>query len=525
MGRQYILIRKSDGRTLSVLLLFVAAALALSACGPETLVVGLEPTPTPTPLPTPVVRSYVNNEYGFTFRYPETWTLEEEPHLVKLSQGTLMLNIAYGWASNPGFSPMGGRTGMPAGDFIYGDKVFFLDRAIPAQVLEYERRDKMVLYGGTGLMDVGDLVFSMWLEDTGGTPYEELNIPKALQAEAKAILESFERSTAEGQPVVATPTPAPDVDKDLNTYVNEAYELAFVYPTTWELEEGPPEPEASGTESPAGVRLTKGSLRLAIEFKFDTETTVLGPRGRPAGEIEERGPVMVLGREVPKQVVVYEGKVKSVFLRDRFDALELYVQLDGAVGDETEYEAIDIPESAASAMGAILGSLTRTGEHMGTGRNTLTYENAAHRFSFQYPASWRVEEVTGEIVEEGVRLADSVILTRDEFAIVVQFQRKSDPAQIAWGGDDVPGGMGYAEATLGERVTLLGEETYRYVWMVDGGLKAVEVNTHGKSADLILSITLADGSVRLIQDDEAASIPDSAIAALDQVINSFAVSE
>ncbi|MGD2166234.1 MAG: hypothetical protein PVH50_11990, partial [Anaerolineae bacterium] len=88
MGRQYILIRKSDGRTLSVLLLFVAAALALSACGPETLVVGLEPTPTPTPLPTPVVRSYVNNEYGFTFRYPETWTLEEEPHLVKLSQGT-----------------------------------------------------------------------------------------------------------------------------------------------------------------------------------------------------------------------------------------------------------------------------------------------------------------------------------------------------------------------------------------------------------------------------------------------------
>ena len=77
--------------------------------------------------------SYTNEEYGFTFRYPDVWTLTEEPHLVRLSRGTMSLSIAHGWASNPAFSPMGGRTGMPAGDF-HGGKVFFLMPGIESYV-------------------------------------------------------------------------------------------------------------------------------------------------------------------------------------------------------------------------------------------------------------------------------------------------------------------------------------------------------------------------------------------------------
>jgi DNA transposition AAA+ family ATPase len=51
------------------------------------------------------------------------------------------------------------------------------------------------------------------------------------------------------------------------------------------------------------------------------------------------------------------------------------------------------------------------------------------------------------------------------------------------------------------------------------------VNTTGKMQDLMLSITMADGSVRLIQDDEAEALPESALAALDQVLASFTVGE
>jgi hypothetical protein len=511
-----------------MLFLFVVMALPLTACGPGTLVVGLEPTPTATPLPTPVVRSYVSHEYGFTFRYPETWTLAEEPHLVTLSQGSLVLSIQHGWASNPGFSPMRGRTGMPAGDFIYGGKVFFLDRVIPAQVLEYERKDKMVLYGETGLVEAGDLLFSIWLESVDGASYSELDIPKDVQADAKEILESFARIAATGKPPAPTPTPAPSVEKDLITYVNDDYGLAFIYPSGWELEEIPARQEVPGGASATTVHLTRDIVRLAIQFKRAEEATVLGPSSRPAGAIEERGTVMVFGREIPRQVLVYEGKVKSVFLGDRFDDLELYVQLDGGVGSQPGYEAIDISESEQSAMEAILSSLTHTSELPSSGLDTSTYENTSYGFSFQYPASWTVGEVTGETVNTGSqvsRLADAVILSQDPFRIVVQYQRKSDPAQIAWGGSLVPGGLGYAESTLGDRVTLLGETTYKHVWAYDGGTKAIEVNTTGKNADLVLSITLGDCTVGVIQDPAAATIPESAMAALDQVLSTFTAAQ
>jgi hypothetical protein len=508
-------------------------ALALTACGPQTLVVGIEPTPTPTPLPTPVVRSYVNDEYGFTFRYPETWTLADEPHLVELSQGTLVLRIAYGWASNPGFRPMGGRTGLPAGDLIYGGKISFLERTIPAHVLTYERKDKMVLYGETGLVEVDDLAFSIWVEDVDSAGYNELDIPGDLRAQATEILASFQRIEATGRPQTPTVTPAPgleqgaapDAENNQIIYVNDEYQFTFIYPPSWELEQIPAGQDVPGGTSANAIHLTSDSLRLEIQFKRLGEPAVLGPGGRPAGEIEERGTVMVLGRQIPRQVLVHEGKVKSVFLGDRFDDLELYVQLGCDAGAETAYEAVDIPESAQSAMEAILNSLHCTGELKSFGPDTLTYESASYGFSFQYPASWTVEEIAGETVEDGVKLADAVTVRQGKFAIVVQYQRKSDPAQIAWGGSIVPGGLGYGEASLGDQVTLLGEETHKHVWADDGGTKAIAVSTTGKSADLILSITLADSSVRVIQDAEAETLPESAIAALDQILSSFAVTQ
>jgi hypothetical protein len=509
----------------SIPFVFALVALALTACGPETLVVGLEPTPTATPLPTPVIRQYANNEHGFAFRYPETWTLAEDPHLVQLRHGTLILSIAHGWASSPGFSPMGGRTGMPAGDFIYGGKVFFLDQVIPARILQFERQDKMVLYGETGLVEVGDLVFSMWLEDLDSANYPELDIPKELQAEATEILESFERIDPTGKPPAPTPPPAPITEKDLITYVNDDYQLAFIYPSDWELEEVPGGQEVAGGESAGTVHLTKGTLRLAIQFKRTGDPTVLGPSSRPAGEIEERGTVMVLGREIARQVLVFEGQDKSVFLGDRFDDLELYVQLDDGYGVQIDYEAIQIPESAQSAMDAILGSLTRTGEPASQAPDTATYKNATYGFSFQYPATWTVEEVEGGTVDTGAemaKLADAVILRKGKLSIVVQYLRKSDPDQIAWGGRHQPIDLGFGDAVLGDRVTVLGVETHKRIWSYNDGIKAVFVEVVADAADLVLQITLGDTSGVSIRDPEAETISQPAMAALDQILSSLA---
>jgi Tol biopolymer transport system component len=337
----------------------------------------------------------------------------------------------------------------------------------------------------------------------------------------------------DGEPTSLAPTatpaaeqvPTPSAEKDLLTYVNDDYQFAFIYPASWELEEIPVGRQVPGGASANAIHLTKDDLRIEIQYKRVGEAAVLGASGRPAGEVEAGDSVTVLGHDVSKRVLVHDGVVKSVFLRGRFDDLELCVQLDGGLGGETAYESIDIPDSAQSALDAILSSLHRTGELKSFGPDALTHENATHGFSFQYPASWTVEEVVGEIVEDDVKLADAVVLRQGAFAIVVQHQFKSDPAQIAWGGDFVPGGLGYAEATLGAPVTLLGEETHKNVWAYDGGVKAVEVNTTGKYADLILSITLADTSARFIQDAEAATIPEFAIGALDQVLSSFTVTQ
>jgi hypothetical protein len=501
----------------------VLVALTLSACGPETLVVGLESTPTPTPLPTPVVQHYTNEEYGFTFRYPETWSVAEEAQLVQLSQDVLTLNIAYGWASSPGFSPMGGRTGMPAGDLIYGDRIRFLGQVIPAQVLQYERKDKAVFYGETGLVTVDDLVFSIWLEDVGSLAYDELDITKDVQAEAKEILESFERVDATGEPPEPTLTRTPIVEKDLTTYVNEDYGLALIYPPTWELEEIPAGEQAPN--SATAVHLTWDALRLTIQFKYVGEETVLGPGSRPAGEIEESGSVTVMGRQIAKQALVYQGKVKSVFLGDRFDDLELYVQLDGGVGTETDYEAIEITESAQSEMEAILGGMTRTGEGkpMPPQINVLTYENADDGFSFQYPTTWALEEVAGATMEDGVKIADAVILVQDTFNLIVQYQRKSDPTPVAWGGGLLPADMGYQESVLSDPVTVVGVETHERIWTYDEGVKAVLVDVVNPTSDLVFQISLTDGSARSIKDAGAKTIPDAAMAALDQALASLTV--
>ena len=228
----------------STTLVLIALAALLSACGRSVSLAGVEvgivptetpiptatpvPTPTLTPTPAPALESYANGEYGFAFEYLAHWTLVEEPHAITLSQGTLALRIGYR-RPEESVDITGGRSGMPAGDLIYSDKTRFLDTVIPAHTLEYQRKAKAVFYGESGPIEAGDLVFVLWLEDLDGRKYEELDLSKELQAEAKAILESFRRVEAAGQPPAPSPTPAPSPvvqgTRPLNQYIN--YQVGF----------------------------------------------------------------------------------------------------------------------------------------------------------------------------------------------------------------------------------------------------------------------------------------------------------
>lgn len=147
--------------------------------------VGIEPTPTPHAL------TYTNEAYGFAFDYPETWTLAEEDHGVILKKGANRLGVHFRWVDED-VDPYFGRTGMPGGDLLYADKFDFLGQVIPAHELFFEEKTKAVLYGETGMIESGDLVFMIVLEDLE-TAYPEVDLSEEVIEESRAILESFVR--------------------------------------------------------------------------------------------------------------------------------------------------------------------------------------------------------------------------------------------------------------------------------------------------------------------------------------------
>ena len=98
----------------------------------------------PAPLPPEDWASYVNTDYGFAFRYPSTWALEEVPAWedergkwapsVKLSQGTLTLVVGYMRITEDVFIEGGGA----AGDVVPRGSVTFLGQELRRRVLVFE---------------------------------------------------------------------------------------------------------------------------------------------------------------------------------------------------------------------------------------------------------------------------------------------------------------------------------------------------------------------------------------------------
>jgi putative hemolysin len=141
--------------------------------------------------------TYTNDVYGFTFRYPASWTLEEVPaedtpgegglhgNSVQLHQGSLMLYIGYRWATE---DVLLGGTGLPAGDLESRGTVTFLGTELEKTVLVYEGKVKGMYYGVT---EVGDLVFAIRLDDFSLIDYGDVDIPDATQIEVNEILGSF----------------------------------------------------------------------------------------------------------------------------------------------------------------------------------------------------------------------------------------------------------------------------------------------------------------------------------------------
>jgi hypothetical protein len=154
-----------------------------------------------------------------------------------------------------------------------------------------------------------------------------------------------------------------------------------------------------------------------------------------------------------------------------------------------------------------------------------SYTNDDYGFSFQYPADWALEVIPRRAPDAGPgspqSLADAIVLTKGDLVISIQHLRMSEPA--GWDGR-FSGGGPYQEASQ-EWVTLIGQESRKWVWSDKDGIKAIEVHAVSEAADLVLQIALYDSSVEWIGDPEAESLPETALNVLYGILSSFKLTQ
>lgn len=142
---------------------------------------------------------YNNGIYGFHFRYPPGWTLEEVPAglnpatesmpasgpAIRLTKGGVVVYIGYRRLTESYFL---GGTGMPAGEFEDRGQVAFLGDHLDKQALVFEGKDKALVYktyqGAT-------LVFLIRVDDLSQIDYSQVEVPMDVQLEIDKILGTF----------------------------------------------------------------------------------------------------------------------------------------------------------------------------------------------------------------------------------------------------------------------------------------------------------------------------------------------
>ncbi|MBN1316721.1 MAG: hypothetical protein JXA42_14680 [Anaerolineales bacterium] len=140
---------------------------------------------------------------------------------------------------------------------------------------------------------------------TPATPTPIAEIPTVIPTPIPTETSLPPSPTAEVYPTI-TPTPESEsreiVDDTTNRYTNDAYGFSFVYPNTWQIKKD------SHT-----VLLGMDSVTLFIGFRWLSESVDIFSRsGLPAGDLETRGEVTILGETVLREALVYNDQVVAV---------------------------------------------------------------------------------------------------------------------------------------------------------------------------------------------------------------------
>ena len=292
---------------------------------------------------------YSNEENGISFSYPTSWAMEEEAHAFVFRKEPVQLRVGYRMPGDT--SDHGGRTGMGGTDIVAMEgTVPFLGQSLAKYgVWYFDDALIVVTYGGPPGTKVqsGEMEFTIILEDPD-TNYQNPTLTEEILDEADLILASFEVGSTQGGPF-----------GELLSYTNLEYGFTLHFPSTWTAEEvndddfvGP------GSRS---VQLSQGTVKLVIGYRRSGEEVAIGGSGAPGGEFEIRGTTQIVGQEVDRYVIVFEGKDKVVMYGQpgpppiSAGGLEFAPRMDDFT--QVDYGQIELSQTVQDEADMILGNM------------------------------------------------------------------------------------------------------------------------------------------------------------------------
>ncbi|GAP09086.1 hypothetical protein BECAL_00225 [Bellilinea caldifistulae] len=133
--------------------------------------------------------------YPFSIAFPSDWNLIECDNSIYLfpdSEPSIRLAVRFKYSNEKKHIL---RTGVPAGDAVHVGTVQFVGQTIRKTIIRYEGKDKVVLYGYKEdlpyQIPVGNLIFTISLDDVGSRYYEDVELSPEIQQLADAIVESI----------------------------------------------------------------------------------------------------------------------------------------------------------------------------------------------------------------------------------------------------------------------------------------------------------------------------------------------
>jgi hypothetical protein len=254
--------------------------------------------------------------------------------------------------------------------------------------------------------------------------------------------------------------------------VNDAYGFALNYPAGWTVEEvndvdfvGP------GSRS---VQLDQGTVTLVIGYRRAGEAVALSGSGAPGGAFEVRGTTQLLGQDVERYAIVYEGKDTVVMYGEpgsgplALGGLEFSARLNDFNPD---YDSVELSQVIQGEADMILSSLAII-EATGTSDSGIgdeysgwqPYSNEELGYSLMVPGA---AEVMSLDPSQRVGFVGPEVDGKPQFQFIVEHYTLNYPEGADFEQQLIEGHRQYLD-TLGiddegmvEEVTVVGEAAIR----------------------------------------------------------------